>query len=142
MGQFALLINSLVGVLLLALLAKLYWPSSWRLDEERVKRAFSRSDYNLKIKEIWVDSKQSAALAKLDTSQSIGYAFTFGDRITCRHIKAEDIRSISTSPNHIDIKFSDYTLKPLSFDFSQSRHFDMALLILANLYPKIGEEND
>ena len=115
--QLLQLLLSFIAILLLALLAKIYWPKDWKLDKDRVLRAFGRSDYNVNIREIWLDASNTAALAQLDDDTSIGYAFAFGDRVTCRTLAAEDIKSIKRKDNHLDIRFRDFTLNTVTFDF-------------------------
>lgn len=131
--QLLQLALSLVAIFLLALLAKTYWPKTDALDCERVKRAFDRSDYKIKIQKIWVDTQKSAALVQLDDNKNIGYAFTFGDRVTCRSLTVDDIKSVQHKENRLEIKFRDYTLNTLVFDFSDSLACSQALDALTML---------
>ena len=141
-AQLSQLILSLVAIFLLAILAKIYWPKTIALDKDRVKRAFNRSDYNINIQEIWIDTSNSAALALLEGTITIGYAFTFGDRVTCRTLNADDIKYIQHKDNRLDIKFSDYTLNNLVFDFIDSHTCSQALDALAILKPTSEVKND
>lgn len=134
-AQLLQLVLSLVAIFLLVLLAKIYWPKTDTLDKDRVKRAFDRSDYKIKIQDIWIDTSNSAALALLDDDMTIGYAFTFGDRVTCRTLTADDIKYVQHQENQLDIKFSDYTLNNLVFDFGDSLACSQALDALTILKP-------
>lgn len=139
MDQIFQLALSLVAIVLLALLAKIYWPKPWTLDKDRVRRAFDRSDYDVNIREICLDTSNTAALAKLDDTDAIGYAFAFGDRVTCRRLTTDDIKSIHSKENHIDIKFSDYTLNSRDFDFADSARCQAALDVLSTI--KAGDKD-
>lgn len=133
--QLLQLALSLIAILLLALLANTYWPKTDTLDKNRVKRAFDRSDYKIKIQKIWVDTSNTAALTLIDDAKKIGYAFTFGDRITCRTLTAGDIKYVQHKENRLEIKFSDYTLNSLVFDFADSSSCSQALDALTILKP-------
>ncbi len=141
-AQLSQLVLSLVAIFLLALLAKIYWPKTNDLDNDRVKRAFNRSDYTIKIQDIWIDTSNSAALVLLDDDMTIGYAFTFGDRVTCRTLNADDIKHAHHNNNRLDIKFKDFTLNNLVFNFADSHTCSQALDALAILKPASEVKND
>lgn len=141
-AQLLQLVLSFVAIFLLAVLAKIYWPKTDVLDKDRVKRAFDRSDYKIKIQGIWIDSSNSAALALLDDDMTIGYAFAFGDRVTCRTLTADDIKDVQHQGNQLDIKFSDYTLNNLIFEFVDSLAYSQALNALTILKPVSEVGND
>lgn len=138
MDQTFQLALSLVAIFLLALLAKIYWPKPWTLDKDRVKRAFERSDYGVNIREICLDASNTAALAQLEEPDAIGYAFSFGDRVTCRRLTADDIKSIHHKDNHLNITFNDYTLNSRAFGFADRASCQAAMEVLAAL--KLGDK--
>jgi hypothetical protein len=133
--QLFQLLLSLFAILLLALLAKIYWPKDWILDKDRVRRAFERSDYDITIRDIWLNTSNTAALIQLDSNKIIGYAFVFGDRVTCRTLGADDIKSVHYMETHLDVAFHDYTLNALSFNFCDSASCKAALEALTILKP-------
>lgn len=116
--QFIQLGVSLVAILFLVLLAKIYWPQKFTLNEDRIRRAFERSDYEFEPRTIWLDRSANAAISLTNLKETLGYAFAFGDRVTCRPLIANDIKSTQSGGKNLTIHFSDFTLEARCFEFA------------------------